>query len=98
MNKSPLGGEKTRENPTDRGKRGVKRSVLIDGRGGRSERRWTVPMCMIRNWLLRRSTTFRWNVQRLRRVNRSIFVSTKDIRANRWKRLSTDGATKFTFR
>ncbi len=33
MVKAPLGGEKTGPNPTDRGKRGVKRSVLTDGRG-----------------------------------------------------------------
>ena len=33
MGKAPLGGEKTGRNPTDRGKRGVKRSVLTDGRG-----------------------------------------------------------------
>ena len=33
MTKSPLGGEKTGKNPTDRGKLGVKRSVLTDGRG-----------------------------------------------------------------
>jgi putative transposase len=30
--KAPLGGEKTGKNPTDRGKLGVKRSVLTDGR------------------------------------------------------------------
>src|SRR3954454_21218509 len=33
MGKAPLGKEKTGRNPTDRGKRGVKRSVLTDGRG-----------------------------------------------------------------
>ena len=33
MTKAPLGGEKTGRNPTDRGKLGVKRSVLTDGRG-----------------------------------------------------------------
>jgi putative transposase len=33
MGKAPLGGEKTGCNPTDRAKRGVKRSVLTDGRG-----------------------------------------------------------------
>jgi putative transposase len=33
MGKAPLGGDKTGRNPTDRGKRGVKRSVLTDGRG-----------------------------------------------------------------
>ena len=33
MGKAPLGGEKTGRNPTDRGKRGVKRSLLVDGRG-----------------------------------------------------------------
>jgi putative transposase len=33
MGKAPLGREKTGPNPTDRGKRGVKRSVLTDGRG-----------------------------------------------------------------
>jgi transposase len=33
MGKAPLGGEKTGRNPTDRGKRGVKRLVLTDGRG-----------------------------------------------------------------
>ena len=33
MGKAPLGGEKTGRNPTDRGKRGVKRSMLTDGRG-----------------------------------------------------------------
>jgi len=33
MGKAPLGGEKTGRNPTDRGKRGVKRSVLTDARG-----------------------------------------------------------------
>src|SRR3712207_7351067 len=33
MGKAPLGGGKTGPNPTDRGKRGVKRSVLTDGRG-----------------------------------------------------------------
>lgn len=31
--KAPLGGEKTGPNPTDRGKLGTKRSVLVDGRG-----------------------------------------------------------------
>ena len=33
MAKAPLGGGKTGPNPTDRGKKGVKRSVLTDGRG-----------------------------------------------------------------
>jgi transposase len=33
MGKAPLGGEKTGRNPTDRGKRGVKRSLLTDGCG-----------------------------------------------------------------
>jgi len=33
MTKAPLGGEKTGPNPTDRGKSGVKRSVLIEGHG-----------------------------------------------------------------
>lgn len=33
MNKAPLGGEKTGSNPTDRGKNGVKRSVLTDASG-----------------------------------------------------------------
>ena len=33
MTKSPLGGKKTGRNPTDRGKLGVKRSVLTDARG-----------------------------------------------------------------
>jgi putative transposase len=31
--KAPLGGEKTGKNPTDRGKLGVKRSVVTDSRG-----------------------------------------------------------------
>lgn len=33
MSKAPLGGEKTGPNPTDRGKSGVKRSVLTEGHG-----------------------------------------------------------------
>src|SRR5215207_8932335 len=33
MGKAPLGGGETGRNPTDRGKRGVKRSLLTDGRG-----------------------------------------------------------------
>src|SRR5215213_6933055 len=33
MTKAPLGGESTGRNPTDRGKRGVKRSLLTEGRG-----------------------------------------------------------------
>ena len=33
MTKAPLGGDKTGPNPTDRGKRGVKRSIVTDGRG-----------------------------------------------------------------
>ena len=33
MTKAPLGGEKTGPNPTDRGKRGTKRSLLVDERG-----------------------------------------------------------------
>ena len=33
MTKAPLGGEATGRNPTDRGKQGVKRSLLSDGRG-----------------------------------------------------------------
>ncbi len=33
MTKAPLGGEKTGRNPTDRGKRGVKRSLLVDANG-----------------------------------------------------------------
>jgi putative transposase len=33
MTKAPLGGESTGQNPTDRGKRGVKRSLLVEGNG-----------------------------------------------------------------
>jgi putative transposase len=33
MTKAPLGGEKTGKNPTDRGKRGTKRSLLVDEHG-----------------------------------------------------------------
>lgn len=33
ITKAPLGGEETGKSPVDRGKRGTKRSVLIDGRG-----------------------------------------------------------------
>jgi len=33
MTKAPLGGEQTGRNPTDRGKRGVKRSLLVEGHG-----------------------------------------------------------------
>lgn len=33
MTKAPLGGEKTGPNPTDRGKSGVKRSILTEGSG-----------------------------------------------------------------
>ncbi len=33
MTKAPLGGEKTGPNPTDRAKRGTKRSLLVDERG-----------------------------------------------------------------
>ena len=33
MTKAPLGGEATGKNPTDRGKRGVKRSLLVEGNG-----------------------------------------------------------------
>ena len=33
MTKAPLGGQKTGPNPTDRGKSGTKRSLLVDGRG-----------------------------------------------------------------
>lgn len=33
MTKAPLGGEKTGRNPTDRGKSGVKRSLLTEGNG-----------------------------------------------------------------
>jgi len=33
MNKAPLGGEATGPNPTDRGKLGAKRSLLVDGHG-----------------------------------------------------------------
>src|SRR3954464_6697464 len=33
MTKAPLGGEATGKNPTDRAKKGTKRSLLTDGRG-----------------------------------------------------------------
>jgi len=33
MTKAPLGGEKTGPNPTDRAKRGTKRSLVVDARG-----------------------------------------------------------------
>ncbi len=33
MTKAPLGGEATGPNPTDRGKKGTKRSLLTDGNG-----------------------------------------------------------------
>jgi putative transposase len=33
MTKAPLGGEKTGKNPTDRGKLGTKRSLLVNGQG-----------------------------------------------------------------
>ena len=36
--KAPLGGEATGPNPTDRSKRGTKRSLLVEGRGLPSER------------------------------------------------------------
>ena len=39
MTKAPLGGKKTGKNPTDRAKRGVKRSLLVEGRGGRQPQR-----------------------------------------------------------
>jgi putative transposase len=35
MTKAPLGGEKTGKNPTDRGKKGTKRSLQVDERGVR---------------------------------------------------------------
>ena len=33
MTKAPLGGDGTGANPTDRGKKGTKRSILTDGKG-----------------------------------------------------------------
>jgi hypothetical protein len=33
MSKAPLGGEATGPNPTDRGKKGTRRSLLTDGNG-----------------------------------------------------------------
>ena len=33
MTKAPLGGKKTGKNPTDRGKLGAKRSLLVEGGG-----------------------------------------------------------------
>jgi hypothetical protein len=33
ITKAPCGGEKAGTNPVDRGKRGIKRSVLVDGKG-----------------------------------------------------------------
>ena len=33
MTKAPLGGEKTGKNPTDRGKTGTKRSLLVNAQG-----------------------------------------------------------------
>jgi transposase len=33
MTEAPLGGESTGRNPTDRGRRGAKRSLLVEGRG-----------------------------------------------------------------
>ncbi len=33
MTKAPLGGEATGPTPTDRGKKGTKRSLLTDGKG-----------------------------------------------------------------
>src|SRR6266508_1610496 len=33
ITKAPLGGEKTGQNPTDRGKTGTKRSLLVNGQG-----------------------------------------------------------------
>lgn len=33
MTKAPLGGDGTEANPTDRGKKGTKRSVLMEGKG-----------------------------------------------------------------
>src|SRR5207245_8295872 len=42
MTKAPLGGKKTGPNPTDRGKSGVKRSLLTQGYG--------VPICLAIEW------------------------------------------------
>jgi putative transposase len=38
MTKAPLGKEQTGPNPTDRAKRGMKRSLLVEGTG--------IPVCL----------------------------------------------------
>ena len=42
MTKAPLGGAGTGANPTDRGKKGTKRSILTDGKG--------IPLSSCRGW------------------------------------------------
>ena len=77
-------GKKTGKNPTDRGKLGVKRSTLIDGRG--------VPLAVAvdganvpdqKAACRRRSTPFRWSALSRARKSHSIFASTKATPANR---------------
>ncbi len=49
MNKAPLGGEDTGANPTDRGKKGTKRSVLTEGKG--------IPLALVITGANRHDTT-----------------------------------------
>jgi transposase len=51
MVKAPLGREEAGPNPTDRGKKGSKRHILVDGAGGKEARRWVVER--IFSWLNR---------------------------------------------
>src|SRR4029450_11724015 len=77
MTKSPLGGEKNREKP-DRSWQARRQTLDAD----RWPRPWTVPMCLTRSWLVRRSTTFPSSVLNRRRKSRSIFASTRDMLGN----------------
>jgi putative transposase len=54
MTKAPLGGKETGPNPTDRAKRGAKRSLLTEGGVSRSGSRWREPTGTTSRWRGRR--------------------------------------------
>ena len=72
--------EKTWKNATDRGKVGVRRSVLIDGRGVPLGAAVDGANVLDQNCRRARSTIFRFHIRNPRRANRNISAWIKDTR------------------
>lgn len=96
MVKAPKGGDSTGPNPTDRGKSGVKRHILTDGRGVPLAAEITAANVHDKRAAVRRSTPS-WCTHLAVRADRRICASTRATTSSTWNARSDHVESGHTF-